>query len=90
LILAPPRLVGLYHSEDRQLRPPWNTLAVSLLDATESDLRQAGDLSFGSQPIATIDPAKTKIRQPVHTWFLWVALAILLGEWCVYLRRSRM
>lgn len=90
-LMIPPALrVGVYLTADTSVRPPWNTLAVSLLDAVESDLRPVETLVVGTQAIETIAPQATKVRQEVHTWFLWAALAVLLGEWVVYLRRSRM
>lgn len=89
LMIPPARRVGVYVTGNANVRSPWNTLAVSLLDATESDLRPVQQLVVGTQAIQTIAPERTKVRRPVHMWFLWAALVLLLGEWFVYVRRSR-
>lgn len=90
LVIPPARRVGVYVTDNVAVRSPWNTLAVSLLDAVESDLRPVKELVVGTQAIQTIAPQRTKVRREVHHWFLWAILAVLLCEWVVYLRRSRM
>jgi hypothetical protein len=76
---------GVYHGATNQ-PPPWDRVAVNLLDATESDLRVADELRVGATPVAG-QTRTASIRREVWPWFIWAALAVLLVEWVIYTRR---
>lgn len=90
LMVQPARRSGVYRASGATVRQPWDVLAVSLLDATESDLRPVDELVVGSQAVQVVQPSQTQVRTAVHHWFLLAALAVLLVEWAVYVRRSSM
>ena len=77
--------VGVYTALSGVVEP-WDRLAVSLLDAHESDLAPASRLDVGTSPI-NADHSSAVIRREVWPWFLAVALACLMIEWIVYTRR---
>ncbi len=89
LVVAPPQRVGVYRTDSGAVAPPWDRLAVSLVDRLESDLRPVREIAIGSQPIETIEPQRTQVRQAVQHWFLWAVLALLMVEWGFYVWRNR-
>jgi hypothetical protein len=87
-ILPAFRRAGIYEAQGL-MEPPFDTLAVNLLDPAESDLRPIERLE-----VATVDVAgeaeTTLIRREIWPWFAWAALAVLLLEWLVYTRRMHL
>jgi len=89
LLIPPAGKVGVYATDSTRVDAPWDRLAVSLVDRLESDLRPVTQLVIGSQPVETVAPQRTQIRQAVQHWFLWGVLALLVVEWGVYVWRNR-
>ena len=77
--------VGVYTAQSGVVEP-WDRLAVSLLDARESDLAPASRLDVGTSPV-NADHTSAVIRREVWPWFLAAALVCLMVEWIVYTRR---
>ncbi|MEX0744445.1 MAG: VWA domain-containing protein [Phycisphaeraceae bacterium] len=84
--LPPFARVGVYRTSDESVEPPFDRLAVNLLDPLESDVRVRGELNVGTSSVAAAaDHALT--RREVWRWFVWAGLAMLMIEWLVYTRR---
>lgn len=79
---------GLYEATG-DLGPPWDRLAVNLLDGIESDVRTVDQLQVGTTPVAGQAQAAV-IRREVWWWFAAGALAMLMIEWLVYTRRMHL
>ncbi len=79
---------GIYEGASNQ-PPPWDRVAVNLLDAVESDLRVADTLRVGANPV-TGQSRTASIRREVWFWFIAAALAMLVVEWVVYTRRMHL
>ncbi|MFA9476902.1 VWA domain-containing protein [Phycisphaerales bacterium AB-hyl4] len=86
MVLSPFERVGVYRTTDSDVEPPFDRLAVNLLDARESDLRPAEQLQVGTRT-ATTQGRDATTRREVWPWFVWAALAFLMVEWLVYTRR---
>jgi hypothetical protein len=66
--------------------PPWQTVAVNLLDDVESDLRPAEVLQVGTVPVQGTGQAAA-IRREAWWWFAAAAVVVLMLEWVVYTTR---
>jgi Mg-chelatase subunit ChlD len=80
--------VGVY-TADTPAEPPFDRLAVNLLDPTESDLRIEPQLQVGSVDVQGVTQ-QAAVRREVWRWFAWGALAVMLLEWLVYTRRMHL
>jgi hypothetical protein len=81
--------VGLYRTDDDGVEPPFDRLAVNLLDPLESDIRPVETLDVGSVAVQAQSREQT-IRREVWHWFAWGALGLLMIEWLVYTRRMHL
>lgn len=81
-------MAGWYTAERDAVDPPFDRLAVNLLDPIESDLRPAVrvDVSASTQVSAADEAA---VRREWWPWLAWAALGMLGVEWWVYNRRMR-
>jgi hypothetical protein len=79
---------GWYDATTDGLEPPADRLGVSVLDATESDVRAAETLGVAGG-VVSVQGEDASVRREVWMWFAWAALAMLLVEWFVYTRRMR-
>jgi hypothetical protein len=86
--LPPLRRAGLY-TADGPIDAPWDRLAVNMADPVESDLRPAAALEVGAATVRADDRA-AQMRREVWRYFVWAALAVLLLEWLVYVRRMHL
>lgn len=88
-VLPPLRRTGLYRETTGLVLPPWDLLAVNLLEAGESDLRVpgVGALKQGDSRPVQAQSAVRWSRQEIWRWFVGAAMLILVLEWLVYLRR---
>ena len=80
--------VGVYAS-GTEMDPPFDRLAVNLLNATESNLRPADQLEVGTVKVEG-QTRTASIRQEAWPWFAWAALAVLMVEWLFYTRRMHL
>ncbi len=90
VVLPAFRLAGLYDAAD-PTDPPFDRLAVNLLDGLESDTRVASVLEVGVVPVRAqgVAGASDGGGREVWPWFVWGALAVLMVEWVAYTRRMR-
>lgn len=80
---------GSYRATDPGSEAPYDRLVVNLLDPLESDLRTADTLDVASAAPVAVASAGALARQEIWPWFAWAALAVLLVEWWLYVRRMR-
>lgn len=80
--------VGVYEAQ-RELEPPFDRLAVNLLDPTQTDLRPMRRLTVGTHETEAREDTG-QVRREVWPWFAWAALGVLLLEWLVYTRRMHL
>ena len=85
--------VGVYEVDDGSagggVEPPFDRLAVNLLDPLESDVRPAARLEIGSAAGLSVAAVDGERRREIWPWFAWGALALLVVEWVVYTGRMR-
>ncbi|MEX0887520.1 MAG: VWA domain-containing protein [Phycisphaeraceae bacterium] len=91
--------VGLYEARGVAVQPPYDRLAVNLLDATESDIRPVHELALvsgggggggGGSGQASAARDEDGVRREVWPWFAAAALVVLMIEWVVYTRRMHL
>ena len=87
-VLGPFSRVGLYQATG-DVEPPFDRLAVNVLDPLESDVRPADRLEVGTESVQGQAQSKA-VRREVWHWFAWAALALLAIEWLVYTRRMHL
>lgn len=71
------------------VEPPFDRLAVNLLDPLESDVRPAARLEISSSAGDSVAAAEGVRQREIWPWFAWGALGLLLVEWVVYTGRMR-
>ncbi len=88
-VVEPLPRVGLYRARGGEVEPPYDRLAVNLLNAVESDIRPVAelDVASGGTGQATAARDDSPVRREVWPWFAAAALAVLMLEWLVYTRR---
>ncbi len=78
--------VGLYEAQ-QAVGEPWDWLAVSMLDAHESDVGPRDTFRLESSGGGGVQAEAGRVRQEVWPWLVSAALGVLVLEWVVYLRR---
>jgi len=64
----------------------YDAFAVSLLNATESNIRPNEDFAVGTQEV-TASKSIRRENRPLWPWLMLAALGVLLLEWIIYNRR---
>jgi hypothetical protein len=77
---------GLYSIQSDSQENPDLLVPVNLFDRNESNLTVREKLTLGYEEV-TGEAKREQARKQYWTWFLIVALAVLLFEWYVYNRR---
>jgi len=81
---------GLYSTRNDAVGPPYDRLAVNMLDAQESDIRPVEVLEIASSSgQAAVGATEGGIRE-IWPWFAIGALVLLMLEWVIYTRRMHL
>ncbi len=79
--------VGLYRAQ-QDMSPPWDRLAVNLLDQDESDINPVEQIAVSASASSQgTHSSVTQIRRDLWPLCVVGALAFLMIEWVVYTRR---
>ena len=81
--------VGLYEARS-EVAPPFDRLAVSLLDADESDLRPITTIEVAAGGEAASAGAVEGGQREIWPYFAIAALVLLMVEWLLYTRRMHL
>ncbi|QDU32656.1 hypothetical protein KS4_06900 [Poriferisphaera corsica] len=77
---------GVYQTDSESVEPPFNQLAVNMLDAQESNLATIDRLQVGASAVQG-QSTQSAITREIWHLFIWGALIFLLIEWILYTRR---
>ena len=86
VVIEPPRFDEC--DETQYSPPPHDRLAVSVLSEVESDLRGRAELVVNAES-APAGEAAAAAPRAIWPWLIAAALALLVLEWLVYCRLSR-
>ncbi len=80
------RWAGVYQVEGAE--PPMSRIAVNLVNEMESDIRVRDEIEINAEDVSSLSAEEAGSR-PLWPWALATALILLVLEWMVYVRKSR-